>query len=70
MAVGDLAPWRPSFLAEASQSVGALVGKGVETPKPTLYCYRYTVTFNEEKVLKSWKRDKCVPGTRESLTVK
>ena len=67
----DLAPWRPNFLAEASQSVGSLVGKGGEdAPKSTLYCYRYTLTFNEEKVLKSWKRDECVPGTRESLTVK
>jgi len=66
----DLAPWRLTFLAEASQSVGALVGKGGgEAPKPTLYCYRYTLTFNEEKVLKSWKREECVPGTRERLTV-
>ena len=66
----DLAPWRPNFLAEASQSVGALVGKGGETPKPTLYCYRYTLTFNEDRVLKSWKREECVPGTRESLSAK
>lgn len=66
----DLVSWQPAFLGEATQSVGALVGKGGETPKPTLYCYRYTLTFNEEKVLKSWKREECVPGTRASLMVK
>ena len=36
-------------------------------PKPTLYCYRYTLTFDEQKVLKSWKREECVPGTRNAL---
>ena len=66
----DLVSWQPTFFGEATQSVGALVGKGGETPKPTLYCYRYTLTFNEEKVLKSWKREECVPGTRASLMVK
>jgi hypothetical protein len=70
MSEKDLAPWQPAFLAETSQSVGALVGKGGEAPKPTLYCYRYTLIFNEDKVLKSWKRDECVPGTRETLRLK
>lgn len=70
MSENDLEPWRPTFLADASQSFGALVGKEGDAPKPTLYCYRYTLTFNEEKVLKSWKREECVPGTRASLTVK
>ncbi len=67
----DLGSWQPTFLGDASRSVGALVGKGGdEAPKSTLYCYRYTLTFNEEKVLKSWKREECVPGTRASLMVK
>ena len=66
----DLDPWSPTFLVDASQSVGALVGKGADAPKPTLYCYRYSLTFNEDKVLKSWKREECVPGTRQSLTAK
>jgi hypothetical protein len=66
----DLDPWNPTFIADASQSVSALMSKNQEGPKPTLYCYRYTLTFNEEKVLKSWKRDECTPGTRETLTAK
>jgi hypothetical protein len=66
----ELATWEPTILGDASRSVGALVGKGGEAPTPTLYCYRYTLTFNEEKVLKSWKREECVPGTRASLMVK
>ena len=56
----------PGF-GSATESVGALLSKGAEAPKPTLYCYRYTLMFNEQKVLKSWKREECVPGTRETL---
>lgn len=59
----------PGF-SSATESVGALLGKPGEGPKPTLYCYRYTLTFNEQKVLKLWKREECVPGTRETLTAK
>lgn len=70
MSEKELDPWSPSFIADASQSVGALMGKAGEGPKQTLYCYRYTLTFNEAKVLKSWKREECVPGTRETLTAK
>ena len=66
----DLTPWQPTFLAEATQSVSALVGKAGDAPKPTLYCYRYTLTFSEEKVLTGWKREECVPGTRETLSAK
>ena len=36
-------------------------------PSRRLYCYRYTLTFDEQKVLKSWKREECVPGTRNAL---
>jgi hypothetical protein len=70
MSEKELDPWNPTFIADASQSVGAIMGKAGEGPKPTLYCYRYTLTFNEEKVLKSWKREECVPGTRDTLTAK
>ncbi len=66
----DLDPWNPAFIADASQSVSALMSKNQEGPKATLYCYRYTLVFNEEKVLKSWKRDECTPGTRDTLTAK
>ncbi len=64
----DLNPMDFSGLARAADSAASLMGKGgQEGPKPTLYCYRYTLTFNEQKILKSWKRDECVPGTREQL---
>lgn len=65
----DLTSWNSSFLTDASNSVGSLMGKGGgDTSKPTLYCYRYLLTFSEEKILKTWKREECVPGTRENLT--
>jgi len=55
-------------LAAAAKDAASLVGKGAQDgPKPTLYCFRYTLTFNEQKILKSWKREECVPGTRDSL---
>ena len=66
----ELDSWSTPGLSSAGDSVGALMSKPGEGPKPTLYCYRYTLTFNEQKVLKSWKRDECVPGTRDTLTTK
>ncbi|MBK9307290.1 MAG: hypothetical protein IPM58_09450 [Nitrospira sp.] len=67
----ELTTWNPTFVADASNSVTNLMGKGVEgAAKPILYCYRYLLTFSEEKVLKQWKREECVPGTRETLTSK
>lgn len=66
----ELTKWNTSFVADASHSVTSLMGKGTETSKPTLYCYRYTLTFSEDKTLKNWKREECVPGTRETLTAK
>ena len=65
----DLNPMDLSGVTNAAQQAASLIGKAAaEGPKPTLYCYRYTLTFNEQKVLKQWKRDECVPGTRETLT--
>jgi hypothetical protein len=67
----ELAPWNTTFVADASHSVTSLMGRGVEGgAKPTLYCYRYLLSFSEEKVLKQWKREECIPGTRETLTSK
>lgn len=66
----DLTSWNSSFLGDASNSVTSLMGKGAESTKPTLYCYRYALTFSEDKILKAWKREECVPGTRETLTAK
>lgn len=67
----ELTPWNSGFVADASNSVSSLMGRGAERgAKPTLYCYRYLLTFSEEKVLKQWEREECVPGTRETLTSK
>lgn len=54
-------------LSNATKEATSLLGKPGEGPKETLYCYRYILTFNEQKVLKQWKREECVPGTREAL---
>lgn len=54
-------------LSNATSQATALLGKPGEGPKETLYCYRYTLTFNESKVLTQWKREECVPGMREQL---
>lgn len=65
----DLNPMDISGITNAASEAASLVGKGgaQDGPKPTLYCFRYTLTFNEQKVLKQWKRDECVPGTRDTL---
>ena len=55
-------------LGETVKEASALMGKAVEQgPKAMLYCYRYTLTFNEQKILKQWKREECVPGTHDTL---
>jgi hypothetical protein len=57
-----------SGITNAANEAAALIGKGPQDgPKATLYCYRYTLIFNEQKILKSWKREECVPGTRNIL---
>jgi hypothetical protein len=64
----DLDPMDLSGITNAANEAASLIGKGAQDgPKPTLYCFRYTLTFNEQKVLKGWKREECVPGTRDSL---
>ena len=63
----ELSPLHFSGLSNATQQATSLLGKPSEGPKETLYCYRYILTFNEQKILKQWKREECVPGTRETL---
>ena len=64
----DLNPMDLSGITNAANEAASLIGKGPQDgPKPTLYCYRYTLTFDEQKVLKHWKREECVPGTRSAL---
>jgi len=54
-------------LANAASQATSLMGKPGEGPKEMLYCYRYTLVFNEQKILKQWKREECVPGTHDTL---
>jgi hypothetical protein len=64
----ELNPMDISGITNAANEAASLIGKSAQDgPKPTLYCFRYTLTFNEQKILKQWKRDECVPGTRDTL---
>ncbi len=64
----ELASVSLSHLSDTAKEAAALMGKASEQgPKAMLYCYRYTLTFNEQKVLKQWNREECVPGTHDSL---
>ena len=68
--IGDkeLASVSFSGLGDAVQQASALIGKaGPDGPKAMLYCYRYTLIFNEQKILKQWKREECMPGTKDLL---
>jgi hypothetical protein len=64
----ELASVTLSGLTDPVQEVTALMGKAApDSPKAMLYCYRYTLTFNEQKILKQWKREECAPGTHATL---
>ena len=64
----ELASVNFSAVADTAQQATALMGKAIlDGPKAMLYCYRYTLFFNEQKILKQWKREECVPGTHDTL---
>ena len=64
----ELASVSLSDLSDTVKEASALMGKAAEQgPKAMLYCYRYTLSFNEQKILKQWKREECVPGTHDTL---
>jgi hypothetical protein len=60
----ELASVSLSHLTDKAQLAATSI---VDGPKAMLYCYRYTLIFNEQKILKQWKREECVPGTRATL---
>ena len=60
----ELASMGFSHITDKAQQAATSIGDG---PKAMLYCYRYTLTFNERKLLKQWKREECVPGTHDTL---
>ncbi|HXF92545.1 MAG TPA: hypothetical protein VNK46_07290 [Nitrospiraceae bacterium] len=66
----ELRPWSLDTMTRGAlnvtQQAAALIGKGGgEGARETLYCYRYVLTFDEAKVLKSWRREDCVPRNHE-----
>jgi len=67
LAEKELSPLHFSGLANATTQAASLIGKPGDGQKEMLYCYRYTLTFNEQKILKHWKREECVPGTHDTL---
>ena len=64
----ELASVSLSDLSDTVKEASALMGKaGEEGRKHMLYCFRYTLSFNEQKILKQWKREECEPGTHDML---
>ena len=64
----ELASVNFSGVTDTAQQAASLMGKAItDGPKAMLYCYRYTLVFNEQKILKQWKREECVPGTHDTL---
>ena len=69
----EIHPWDPSNLtagpktkAPASPSpFGKSLAGNEELYREPLYCYRYTLAFDEAKILKSWKREECIPRSLE-----
>ena len=70
LAEKELSQLHFSGLANATKQATSLMGKAEEGPKEMLYCYRYTLNFDEQKILKQWKREECVPGTHDTLNAK
>lgn len=72
----ELHPMDPRNLtkdaAAAGQAAAAALGKGSgnEGTRETLYCYRYTLVFSEDKVLKNWKREECFPREEDTAASK
>ena len=69
----EVHPWDPSTLTAGKKTKAppspSPFGKslaGAEEPyREPLYCYRYTLSFGEDKRLKDWKREECVPRTSD-----
>lgn len=73
----EVHPWDPSSLAAGKKTkappspspFGKSLAGSEEPYREPLYCYRYTLSFDEQKRLKDWKREECVPRTNEDGTV-
>lgn len=69
----EIHPWDPSRLTTGPRTkapptpspFGKSLAGGDEPYREPLYCYRYTLSFGEDKRLKEWKREECVPRVSE-----
>ena len=72
----EVHPWDPSSLTAGKKTkappspspFGKSLAGSEEPYREPLYCYRYTLSFDEEKHLKDWKREECVPRASEDDT--
>ncbi len=70
----ELHPWNPGNLTVGPKTksspspspFGKSLPGSEESYREPLYCYRYTLAFDESKVLKSWKREDCVPRSSDN----
>ncbi len=70
----ELHPWNPGNLTAGPKTrsspspspFGKSLPGSEENYREPLYCYRYTLAFDESKVLKSWKREDCVPRSGDN----
>lgn len=69
----EVHPWDPSSLTAGKKTkappspspFGKSLAGSEEPYREPLYCYRYTLSFGEDKRLKDWKREECVPRISE-----
>ena len=72
----EVHPWDPGSLTAGKKTkappspspFGKSLAGSDEPYRQPLYCYRYTLSFDEAKLLKDWKREECVPRTSEDET--
>ena len=72
----EVHPWDPGSLTAGKKTkappspspFGKSLAGNDEPYREPLYCYRYTLSFDEAKLLKDWKREECVPRTSEDET--
>jgi hypothetical protein len=67
MTEDEIDPWGRfgRTASSAKDSAASVVGQGKDGgDHPRLYCMKYTLKFNKEKVLQDWKRHPCVPPTQ------
>ena len=61
---GELDPWGIETFGEEA---GSLLGGQEGLSREKIYCYVYTLTFDEDAVLRHWKRDLCQLPTPPNL---